>query len=61
MTPGRHSAFLRPELFDNLGEGSVKLVDGFGEKSAECFEGKRLASLVDDDASSGEKKDLVIM
>ena len=33
MTPERHSAFLRPELFDNLGEKSVKFVDGFGEKS----------------------------
>ena len=45
MTPGRHSAFLRPELFDNL-----------GEKSAECSEGKRLPSLVDSDASPGKKK-----
>ena len=31
MTPERHSAFLRPELFDNLGKKSVRFVDGCGE------------------------------
>ena len=31
VTPGRHSAFLRPELFDNLGKKSVRFVDGCGE------------------------------
>ena len=55
VTPERHSAFLRPELFDNLGEKSVKFVDGFGEKSTEYFEGERLPSLVNDDASPGKE------
>ena len=34
VTPKRHSAFLRPELFDNL-----------GEKSVACYEGERLPGL----------------
>ena len=55
MTPERHSAFLRPELFNNLGDKSVEFVDGFGEKSVEYFEGERLPGLVDDDTSSGEE------
>ena len=42
VTPERHSAFLRPELFDNLGDKSVEFVDGFGEKSVEYVEGDRL-------------------
>ena len=56
MTQERHSSFLRPEHFDNLGEKSVKFVDGFCEKSAEYFEGKRLPSLGDDDTSSSEEE-----
>ena len=31
VTPERHSAFLRPELFNNLDEESVEFIDGFGE------------------------------
>ena len=54
VTPERHSAFLRPELFNNLGDKSVEFIDGFGEKSVEYFEGERLPGLVDDDTSSGE-------
>ena len=38
MTPERHSAFLRPEFLDNLGDKSVEFIDGFGDKSAEYFE-----------------------
>ena len=57
MTPERHSAFLRPELFNNLGDKSVEFVDGFGEKSVEYFEGERLPGLVDDDTSSGEESE----
>ena len=55
MTPGRHSAFLRPELFDNLGDKSVEFIEGFGENSVEYVEGDRLPGLVDDDTSSGEE------
>ena len=55
VTPERHSAFLRPEFLDNLGDKSVGFIDGFGDKSAEYCEGERLPGLVDDDTSSGEE------
>jgi hypothetical protein len=32
------------------------LIDGFGDKSVEYFEGERLPGLVDDDTSSGEEE-----
>ena len=61
MTLERRSAFLRPELFNNLGEESVEFIDGFGDKSVEYFEGERLPGLVDDDTSSGEEEDIALV